>query len=173
MLRIQKRLVDKIFKVAVTKFRFIEQSKQNQQPIKNAEPIIVEKPTQKTVVQEDDAISLKGHEIGDEMVLSYYESLLASKEAVLVMKGSPKLAANSNTETILAILEFYNMKEIAYINTDHSPILTNLVSEHTQSKHFPILFYKGKYVGDYNILCEMHFDGSLGKLMKYEHNNRI
>lgn len=185
MFRIQRSYLKKIPKLFIPRSQFSEILQQTGEQIKNAETVMKKKGInamldrliEKYPLEEEQGelvpLEIKGTEITDDQLLSQVKGLLGQNDIILVLEKNYKDELEYNSEMLLTILDYYKVKDIAYVESNKSPLFAHILSEQAGSKLFPLMFIKGKFVGDIEQLVDMHNKGSLGKLFNFEYNIKI
>jgi glutaredoxin-related protein len=92
-----------------------------------------------------------------------YDLILQNNDLVIAIKDS---SYNNYLRLVEKILASYGIKNVSLIFLDQHPGLKT----HIQSKYYyertPLLFVKGRMIGDFFSISEMHNDGYLNGVLK-------
>ena len=80
------------------------------------------------------------------------------------MKGRKKMPKCDYSNYVVKVLHFYGLKNFKDVNVLSDDTLFEAVKTFSDWPTFPQLYVKGEFIGGYDIVKEMHSDGSLEEL---------
>ena len=94
------------------------------------------------------------------------DSLVNEKPLVLFMKGTATAPLCGFSQYVVNAIGVYKIKKIQTVDVTLNSAISSALKQYSKWPTIPQLFIKGKLIGGYDIIKEMHMDGSLEKLLK-------
>ena len=83
--------------------------------------------------------------------MSLIDDWVKNNTVVLFMKGTRELPRCGFSNSVIQILNFYDVKDIKVINILENPIVREAAKQYSNWPTYPQLYIKGNLIGKYNL----------------------
>eukprot|EP00826_Nyctotherus_ovalis_P041792 TRINITY_DN4252_c0_g1_i9.p1 TRINITY_DN4252_c0_g1~~TRINITY_DN4252_c0_g1_i9.p1 ORF type:complete len:153 (+),score=43.49 TRINITY_DN4252_c0_g1_i9:86-544(+) len=104
----------------------------------------------------------------NKVLINKIKQLVESHDIVLFMKGTAQEPLCGFSQYVSNLIAFYKIKKFNTVDVTVNPLLKEALKSYSGWPTIPQLFVKGRLIGGYDIVKDMHTKGTFESLLKRE-----